>query len=193
MKSNKERVYCHFSFKRPKDKAGRGYFAVALYTDSEGKKLMAQRTVERKLWEDHQFITAIQSYEFALSCISEWQGILRSKGVGQVLLVTDNSILAGWIEEPKKNVKYFEYMQRAVKEFKMGAPREIALGIGLCDVVNYEKSYKFCKWEKIRESDRLKSSKEVQSKRLLEVSSNLKTALDIIEEDMAEPEIGTAM
>lgn len=141
-------VYCHFSFKRPKNKKY-GLFAVAFYLDFEGKVLTAQATRKFPLWEDHQFITAIQAYEHALYSIYTWQGIMRSKGITNVMLVTDNSTLAGWIENPKKNKAYTEYMNRANEQYRAGAAKEITMSVGLCEVRDYEKSYKFCKEEKV--------------------------------------------
>lgn len=145
-------VYCHFSFRRPKGK-DYGLFAVAFYLDKEGKRLTAQATRRFPLWENQQFVTAIQSYEHALYCIYMWQGIMKSKGITSVMLVTDNSTLAGWIENPKKNKYYKGYMDRAVEKYRVGGQREIVLGIGLCDVLPYEKSYKFCKEDKVINND----------------------------------------
>lgn len=141
-------VYCHFSFKRPKG-ADYGLFAVAFYNDFEGKKLTAQATRRFPLWKDHQFVTAIQAYEHALYSIYNWQGAMRQAGITSVMLVTDNSTLAGWIQDPKKNKKYTEYMNRAVEKYRAGAPKEITLSIGLCEVRDYEKSYKFCREDKV--------------------------------------------
>jgi hypothetical protein len=141
-------VYCHFSFKRPKG-VDIGYFAVAFFSDYEGKRLLAQATRQYPLWENHQFITAIQAYEHALYCIYTWQGAMRKQGITNVMLVTDNSTLAGWIQNPKKNKKYTEYMNRAVEKYRAGAPKEIILSIGLCAVRDYEKSYKFCREDKV--------------------------------------------
>ncbi|MBF1219914.1 MAG: hypothetical protein HXM16_07890 [Fusobacterium periodonticum] len=146
--NNSKEVYCHFSFKRPKGK-NYGLFAVAFYLDFEGKVLTAQATRRFPLWKDHQFVTAIQAYEHALYSIYVWQGIMRSKGISHVWLLTDNSTLAGWIENPKKNKAYTEYMNRAVEQYRVGAPKEITLSIGLCEVRDYEKSYKFCREDKV--------------------------------------------
>lgn len=146
--NNSKEVYCHFSFKRPKGK-NYGLFAVAFYLDFEGKVLTAQATRRFPLWKDHQFVTAIQAYEHALYSIYVWQGIMRSKGISHVWLLTDNSTLAGWIENPKKNKVYTEYMNRAVEQYRVGAPKEITLSIGLCEVRDYEKSYKFCREDKV--------------------------------------------
>ena len=143
---NNRTVYCHFSFKRPKGK-DYGLFAVAFYWDFEGKKLAAQATRRFPLWQNHQFITAIQAYEHALSCIYQWQGIMKQRGISNIMLVTDNSTLAGWIENPSKNKAYTAYMNKAVEKYRAGAPKEITLNVGLCDVRDYEKSYKYCKEE----------------------------------------------
>lgn len=141
-------VYCHFSFRRPKGK-DYGLFAVAFYWDEEGKQLAAQATRRLKLWKNHQFVTAIQAYEHALYSIYHWQGIMKDRGITNVLLVTDNSTLAGWIEEPTKNKQYTGYMNKAVEQYCAGATKEITLGIGLCEVRDYEKSYKFCTEDKV--------------------------------------------
>ena len=139
-------IYCHFSFKRPKDK-GYGLFAVAFYKDFEGKKKIIHETVKLDLWKDHQFVTAIQAYANALEEIHKFQGVMMRVSIGDVMLVTDNSILAGWILNPKKNKDYTEYMRRAVEPYRVGSHKEIVVGVGLCEPRDYEKSYKYCKEE----------------------------------------------
>lgn len=145
-KSKKEAtIYCHFSFKRPNRGAdGVGLFSVAFYRDFEGKRLITYSVTESPLWENHQFITAIQSFEYALSKISEFQGAMMHGNIRQVMLVTDNSTLAGWIENPRKNKEYTKLMMRAFEQFRDGGPREIVIGVGLCEPRQYEKSYKYC-------------------------------------------------
>ena len=188
--STGQTVYCHFSFRRPKGK-NYGLFAVAFYWDYEGKKLTAQATRRLPLWEDHQFITAVQSYEHALYSIYTWQGVMKSKGISNVMLVTDNSTLAGWIENPKKNKRYTDYMNKAVAQYKAGASKEIELSIGLCEVRNYEKSYKFCKEDKVI-NDAQTIKKVDNGKKVIDLqSSNLqyKTILEIEKENPNIPEI----
>lgn len=183
-------VYCHFSFKRPKGK-NYGLFAVAFYFDQEGKKLTAQATRKFPLWENHQFITAIQAYEHALYSIYTWQGVMKSKGINRVLLVTDNSTLAGWIENPKKNKAYTEYMNRAVEPYKAGSPKEITLTIGLCEVRDYEKSYKFCKEDKVI-NDANPIKKDDTGKRVIDLgSSNIKvqTLAELQKQNINRPDI----
>lgn len=180
-------LYCHFSFKRKRGTTY-GLFAVAFYFDFEGKRLLAHRTHKYDLWEDHQFVTAIQSYEFALRTIHEFQGQMKKAGIKQVMLVTDNSILAGWIENPKKNKGYEEYMYRAVKSYKAGAAKEIVLGIGLCKPRKSEKSYKYCR-EELVENEYINKA-DIGKAAINKISiGEYKTALDIINEDIAAPEI----
>lgn len=183
-------VYCHFSFRRPRGKKY-GLFAVAFYWDYEGKVLTAQATRRLPLWEDQQFVTAIQSYEHALYSIYTWQGLMKSKGITNVMLVTDNSTLAGWIENPKKNKWYTEYMNKAVSQYKAGAAKEIELSIGLCEVRNYEKSYKFCKEDKvINDAQMIKT--ENSGKKVIDLeSSNIqyKTISEIEKENPSKPDI----
>lgn len=177
-------IYCHFSFKRPKGKEY-GLFAVAFYSDFEGKNLITSKTRKMDLWENQQFITAIQSYENALRTIHEYQGLMRSAGIRQVMLVTDNSTLAGWIEKPKKNKMYFPYMEKAVKNYRVGGIKEIVLGVGLCDTRKSEKSYKYCTEDKVSNDYKPKNTK-TYSKSLIQVGE-YKSALDIIEQDISIP------
>lgn len=184
-------VYCHFSFKRPKGK-DYGLFAVAFYLDEEGKVLTAQATRKFPLWKNHQFITAIQAYEHALYSIYKWQGIMRSKGISTVMLVTDNSTLAGWIENPKKNKAYTEYMNKAVEPYRAGAPKEINLSVGLCEVREYEKSYKYCKEDKVINDKPPVVKTEETGKRVINLeASNIKyqTISEIEASNINKPEI----
>jgi hypothetical protein len=184
-------VYCHFSFRRPKGKSY-GLFAVAFYYDFEGKKLGAQITRRLPLWENHQFVTAIQAYEHALYSIYSWQGIMRSKGIKNVMLVTDNTTLAGWIENPSKNKDYKDYMERAVSQFRAGAPKEITMGLGLCEVRNYEKSYKFCKEEFVKNDAKPIVTNKNTGKKVIDLAeANLeyKTITQLEAEDINKPAI----
>ena len=144
---NKSRtIFCHFSFRRPKGTVY-GLFSVAFYKDFEGKKCITHVTRKYDLWEDHQFITAIQSYSHALQTIYEFQGLMKDANIRQIMLVTDNSTLAGWILNPKKNKNYASYMNRAVEPYRFGSYKEIVLGVGICEPRRAEKSYKYCKEE----------------------------------------------
>ena len=174
-------IYCHFQFRRPKGK-NYGLFAVALYNDFEGKKLIGHVTKRQLLWENHQFITGIQSYNFALDAIYQCQGKLKEYNVTQVMLVTDNSTLEGWIVNPKKNKNYTEFMERAVEQFRLGAPKEIVLGIGLCQARQAEKSYKYCKEELAIndiEQDKPDGNRVVNK---IDIGDNYKSVFDILKE-----------
>lgn len=184
-------IYCHFNFKRPKGK-DIGYFAVAFYSDYEGKKLIYQITRQYPLWENQQFVTAIQAYEHALLSIYEKQGELSKYGIGKVMLVTDNSTLAGWIQNPKKNKKYTEYMNRAVQNYRVGGIKEIVLGIGLCDVRDYEKSYKFCNEAKVVNNKADVIKKDSNGNKVIDINSagiTCKTIKELNDEAPSKPEI----
>lgn len=180
-------IYCHFSFKRPKGKEY-GLFAVAFYNDFEGKSLIVSKTRKYELWKNHQFVTAIQSYEHALLTIYEMQGLMQDAGIRQVMLVTDNSTLAGWIEEPSKNKNYLPYMNRAVKNHKIGGAKEIVIGVGLCEPRNAEKSYKYCVESRVCNTYKPKN-KDEQVKGYKLCIGEYQSISDIIESDINIPEI----
>lgn len=178
-------IYCHFSFKRPKG-TDYGLFAVALYQDFDGKKVIVHKTVKITLWQNHQFITAIQAYEHALATIYSYQGQMRSANIRRVMLVTDNSILAGWIENPTKNKTYAQFMNRAVKVYSAGGPKEIVIGIGLCETRKTEKAYKYCNEKYVIDAseDSVEVNNSVHKLRV----KDYKSALDIIRDDISVPE-----
>lgn len=190
-----KKVYCHFSFRRPRDK-DYGLFAAALYADKQGKKLVAHKTRAFKLWVDHQYITAAQAYEHALRCVWEWQGKLKEKGVTNVLLVTDNSILAGWVTRPRGNRNFGEWVEKAQMPYTVGGPRELALPIGLCEPRKYEKSHKYCRHELVvndipgtvgESGDSEGAGKGEGRKEVYQIDIDKHTnILDINEEDMPE-------
>lgn len=176
-------VFCHFAFRRPKGK-DYGLFAVVYFWDFKGTKEIGHFTVKQKLWENQQFVTAIQSYNFALTTISKLQSYMRDSKINQVMLITDNSILADWIETPNKNKYYTEYMEKAVKDYRIGANREITVGVGLCDPFEKEKAYKYCSEEYI--TDIFDESKDsiVSTEK-----GKYKSVLDILNEVEPQPVI----
>lgn len=182
-----KRVYCHFSFRRPRGK-DYGLFAVAFYWDYDGTKLITKKVRKIKLWDNQQFISAIQSYENALRTIHEYQGQMIKAGIKQVMLVTDNSILAGWIEDPNKNKYYTPYMERAIKNYRIGEPKELVIGVGLCKVREYEKSYKYCKEELVDEDETVDNIYRDGGNNKIKID-NSKSALDIVNEDLSIPDI----
>lgn len=168
-------------------------FSVALFADEDGKKLVAQRTVALPLWKDQQHITAIQSYGNALNCLHQWQGKLKAHGITNVLMVTDNSTLAGWIMEPSKNKKYTDYMSKATYPYKLGSVKEITLSIGLCEPRESEKSHKYCREELVVNKEMLTGSTlkgqgnfGIENKSSEDTELKIKTALDILQEDTPE-------
>lgn len=175
-------VYCHFSFRRPKGQSEFGYFSAAVYNDFNAKYLLAQTTRKLPLWENTQFVTAVQSYENVLHCIHEWQGMMFRKNIRQVMLVTDNSILAGWILDPGKNKNYAEYMERAIYKYRCGGPKEITIGIGLCKPWERERSYKFCNESKVKNIYR-PPQLGLGNKKVLEIGdeSGIKTVFDVMD------------
>lgn len=175
-------VYCHFSFRRPKGK-DYGIFATALYADEEGKRLVCRKTRVYKLWENQQFVTAIQSYEHALNCLFEWQGKLLEYDVTNILLVTDNSILATWIEEPGHNKRYKKYMAQAVAQYRVGCAREIMIPVGLCEPRKSEKSHKFCREELVSNMETLSQVEGGTTKIRFNEGTQIRNILDILSAD----------
>lgn len=138
-------AYCHFSFRRPKGK-NYGIFACALYADTAGKIFVAKKVKAYELWKDHQHVTAIQAYWNALDCLWEWQSKLLEKNVTHVIMVTDNSNLAGWIEDNKKNKKFTPWMDKVYSYFGSGK-KELRTTQVMAKPRDSEKSHKFCKEE----------------------------------------------
>lgn len=161
--SKKREIYCHFSFRRPK---GKNYclFACAAYGDSEGKELLDRVTRAYPLWENHQHITAIQSYWHALQCIWEWQSELIRNNITNVFLVTNNSTLEGWIINPKHNKNYTGWMNKAVEHFKIAGSKELKVTVGILEARDSEKSHKYCKEELLK--NKIPTEKQIAEYRL---------------------------
>lgn len=183
-----KRVYCHFSFRRNTKDTDKNavILATAIYADEEARLLVALRVRKYNMWKNQQFITAIQSYEHALYTIWELQKKLMDHGVSEVILVTDNSTLHKWIENPKKNKDYVYWMEMANKKYRVGAAKEIQLGVGLYMVVKNEKSYKYCTdyYIKKKEPEKHLNSNNKGKVHKLEIDeSSYKSVMDILEED----------
>lgn len=162
-----KRIYCHFSFKRPRGKDF-GYFSTAFFSDYQAQHEIVHFVRKQKLWKNHQWVTSIQSYEHALRTIYECQGAMKANGFTDVILITDNSILAGWIEDAKKSKEYKPYMKKAIEKYRVGGTKEINMGVGLGEVRRYEKSYKYCNEEscldsKIEDTTSSKTDKEIDN------------------------------
>lgn len=114
---------------------------------------------------------------------------MKNHNINQVMLVTDNGTLAGWIMNPKKNKAYTAYMERAVKPYRAGSFKEIVIGIGLCEPRKAEKSYKYCKEEYVVES-RVKEDSNNDEAEVYQIDpNNYRTIIDDIEEDKSIPVI----
>lgn len=150
-------AYCHFGSRRPKGEKY-GIFSCVIYSDKEATRLAARKVMAIELWQDHQYVTYCQAYWFALRCIAEWQGKLLRVGVGNVLLVTNNEVLSKWILNPRKCVKYRNYMHRANKDFVVGGSNEILLSIGLMKP-REEKATRYCKEEFVENIEDMKKFK----------------------------------
>lgn len=177
-----ENLYCHFSYRRPR---GEDYIlcATAFYKDFEGKQLVCSFTRAFDMWENQQYVCAIQSFEHALFCIWENQAEIMKYGVKSVFLVTDNSALAKWIENPKKNKTYIPYMLKAWENYRRGQSKEIMINVGLCETRKLEKSHKFCKVELIRNKLPQASINTASHTYKLDIEHKAKTIQEIIEKD----------
>lgn len=186
-------LYCHFSFRRKKgdivDGKPMGIFAVAFYLDQEGKELLWKKVVKKPLWENHQFVTAVQSYENALSVIHECQNAFINYSYTHIYLVTDNSTLAGWILDPRKNKQHSKDVERAICMYRQNGPKPLALSIGLADTRDYEKSYKFCKEEFVEYEEEI-IKKDDRGHNAYDMSKIQYTRVaDLIAQEDAEPKI----
>lgn len=143
-------IYCHFSFRRPKGK-DYGIFACACYGDKEGKHLVAKNVEMHKLWLEHQHVTAVQSYWFALKCLYEWQNKMIEAGVTNILLVCNNSNLVNLITSSKKTGFVADYLADVYGHYVNG-DKSFELPIGICEAVTRDKSSKFCREDLISNS-----------------------------------------
>lgn len=155
-------AYCHFGVRRPKG-AKYGIFSCLIYSDKYGFNLASRKVMAIELWKDHQYVTYCQSYWFALKCLWEWQGKLYNVGVGRVMLVTDNSVLANWIVKPNKNSKYSGYMHKASKDFAVGGANELILDVGIMKPTE-NKANKYCREEFIENKEDLRGYKGLINK-----------------------------
>lgn len=187
MNNKNKTIYCHFSCRRPKNERF-GYFSVAFFKDYDGNDLIGHVTRKYDLWEDQAFITSIQSYEHALMTIYELQGVLRKNNINQVMLVTNNGTLAAWIEDPKKNKIYRDYMERAVKPYRAGSFKEIVLGVGLCYPRNKEKAHKYCE-EKYVDNEYIPSEIKRGSDGYKIDIGEYKSIMDIIDDEESSNEV----
>lgn len=181
---DRKACYCHFSFRRKKG-TDYAYFAVAFYKDAEGKEQIGHVTVKNTIWENNQFVTAIQAYENALRVISELQVAMKNGGYTNVMLVTDNSILANWIYEISPRHQFYDYMMRAVANYRCGAPREIKLSVGLAEPRDRELSYKYCAEKYVIEDKGIKTKKSSDGASRIDLGdTDVVKITDLVEDDI---------
>ena len=171
-------VYVHFSFRRPKN-ASYGIFAVAIYGDEEGRMFVGSVTRAYRLWQNQQYVCAIQSYEHALYTIWEQQGAMLKSGIDDCILVSDNSTLVQWIANPDKRPDYAFWMRKAVRDYQIGGSKELRVNVGLHAVVKYEKSHKFCREELVRN----KLTREMLESKNKVVTQGLHRVTDILAQE----------
>ena len=144
-------VYCHFSFRRLKGKEY-SIFACACYGDKESKELLEKNVEIHKLWLDHQHVTAVQSYWFALKCLYDWQNKFLDLGITNILLVCNNSNLVNAIAKPKKSGFVADYLEDVYRHYVNG-DKSFELPIGICEAVTRDKSVKFCREDLVTNFD----------------------------------------
>lgn len=199
-----ETIYCDFGCRRPeKTENGLRYgiFSVAMYAGTEDKKCIWKRVVMDDLWEDSSYVTAIQSYKYALDAIYKAQEFIRKAGIKRVMLRSESAALINLICEPRSKKEYAEYMEMANSPYRIGSVKEITLGVGVCDRVKYERSRKYCKEENVTDDLRVNSKERLAEKSkkhvlktgtvniLGKVNNTRKTVFDVIEDSNETPEI----
>ena len=136
-------VYLHFAFRRAKS-SDKALFSVAIFKEAEGRVLVAAKTVENKIWDDNPYILAIQSYDTALFWLYRWQNKLLSRGVKNVVLVTNNSILKKWIVNPNRGPRFQRVFRNINSKYCVGGPKELKVGVCVSKEEIDCKAYKFC-------------------------------------------------
>jgi len=76
-------------------------------------------------------------------------------------------------------------MYRAVDKFRKGSEKELYVDVGLCDVRDYEKSYKYCNDRHLNESAPTENRINEQGKRVIELTGGFKRVTDMIAEEDA--------
>jgi hypothetical protein len=211
-------LYLDFGCRRPdKTENGMRYgiFSAAVYKDEEDRKCIFKKVFKADLWEDDAYITAIQSYAMALEAIYQMQPYMMKAGIRHVMLRNESALLLNIIANPRERKKFTAYAERANKQYKCGAVKEIKLGIGLCDRVHYERSRKYCQDKYVTDDLRVMSKSEEEKnvrqravatskvKHVIQtgtknnlgvVTNTRKTIYDMIEDSVEVPEIdGFAM
>lgn len=186
-------IFLHFSSRRPNGKQF-GMFSVACYADYNAKKLLTKEVTAMELWDDSQHISSIQSYYNALDYIYRHQAEMQAVGIGNVMLVTNNSTLVKWILNEGRNKYYMNWVDFATKQFRFGQNKEIILGVGILNARETEKSKQYCILKNVRNLDEVTQEIETKGKKKkykinvpVEDASKFKTIFDIMAEN--DPEV----
>lgn len=202
-------IYLDFGCRRPeKTENGLRYglFAAAVFRDTVDKKPIFVKVFKADLWEDDDYITSIQSYAMALEALYQMQPYMMKAGIKRVMLRNTSALLLNIIEEPRARKRFAKWAEKAITPYKVGAVKEIKLGIGLCDRVEYERARKYCKEENVTDDIRdLSRDKNVVSAKanpkathvihtgtknnLGVITNTRKTIYDMIEDSVEVPEI----
>ena len=202
-------IYLDFGCRRPeKTENGLRYglFAAAVFRDTVDKKPIFVKVFKADLWEDDDYITSIQSYAMALEALYQMQPYMMKAGIKRVMLRNTSALLLNIIEEPRARKRFAKWAEKAITPYKVGAIKEIKLGIGLCDRVEYERATKYCKEENVTDDIRdLSRDKNVVAAKanpkathvihtgtknnLGVITNTRKTIYDMIEDSVEVPEI----
>ena len=202
-------LYLDFGCRRPeKTEDGKRYglFSAAVFKNTTDRKPVFVKVFKADLWLDDDYVTSIQSYALALEALYQMQPYMIKAGVRQVMLRNTSALLLNIIEEPRARKKFVKWAEKAITPYRLGAIKEIRLGIGLCERVEYERARKYCKEENVtddirdlsgrkeittsEESSRVKHVIHTGTKNNLGVVTNTrKTIYDMIEDSIEVPEI----
>lgn len=136
-------IYCNFAFRR-QSKENYIIFTNIFYADKELKRPLEKKTRAYKMWENQQYVCAVQSYEYALNCIFESEYIMLKHNVDRVWLVTANSALVGWLKGSRHN-EYEKWVKKARQPYLPGGKKEIHVEIGVLPAINNDPAYRYCK------------------------------------------------
>lgn len=138
-------VYIYFSFRHFQEE-DKMVVATSAYADPDGKKQLGMRVVEVKAWDSNNYVKILQSYANALNYIYDKQETLKKNGFDQVILMTSNKILHGWLVNNECN-NHRKWFKIANKSFRSGAKKEIEIAVGLGLLAKSDLAYKYCKLE----------------------------------------------
>lgn len=201
-------LYLDFGCRRPErteDGKRYGLFAAAVFRGTEDKKPICYKVFKADLWEDDDYITSIQSYAMALEALYIMQPYMMQAGIKRVMLRNTSALLLNIIEEPRARKRFIKWAEKAITPYKVGAVKEIKMGIGLCERVDYERARKYCKEENVTDDIRdvnkelkKKTEKAKEARHIIHtgtrnnlgvIENTRKTVYDMIEDSIEVPEI----